>query len=185
LPLSYAIYPERTAIMVIIPLSLFFAFFMEHGFKYLKHIFEIKGMRVSNLNPLVIVIIFVVSAAAIEFNKVHYIDRISLVSSVTSDDMDAFMWLKNNTDESTLIANNYGDAGIWIPSIILRQVTIPHIDVAYEDKIIRTGIPTYVYVGENCVYPFSCLEKASDLLHNTNYQLVYSKGLALVFKKIQ
>lgn len=179
LPLSYSIYPERTAVMAIIPISLFFAYFLEIIFEYLKK----KELNKKILISIVFILIIGTMSVAVPFNKANYVNGIAIQSSVTSADMKAFEWLKENTNETTVMDNNYGDGGLWIPSIILRPITNAHVNVIYLDKKTSMGNPQYVYIGKKCVY--NCPKKASDYMNNTDYKEVYSKEGVEIFKRMR
>jgi hypothetical protein len=163
LPFSCSIYPERVAMMAVIPISLFFGY----AFEYMCNLFHRKYFYLSMILMITICILMA------NYNKKYYLDTIVDRASITDADMKAFEWLKNHTNETEVIKNNYGDAGLWIPAIISRPVTIPHINVIYLDKIKEQGEPKYVYIGKKEVYP--CAFKNSNFKNNSKYKHVYDK----------
>lgn len=164
LPFSYSLYPERIAMMAIIPISLFFGYVFEH----MRSLFNRKYFYLS------IVLIVTICILMANYNKKYYLDTILDRTSITDADMKAFEWLKNHTSYTEAIKNNYGDAGLWIPAIISRPITSPHVNVIYLDKIKEPVKPKYVYIGKKEVY-LSLPFKNSDFKNNSKYKQVYDK----------
>lgn len=177
LPFSYAIYPERVATMTIIPLSLFFAYALEVPFKYFENrkLFNKKFLSIAIFG----LIIFTMTKVP-KFNKMNYAGGILSQSAVTKADLKAFDWLEKHTSRADVIQNNYGDAGLWIPSIIFRPITNAHINVIYLDKTKPLEGPGYVYIGKKCVY--GCPLKNADFKDNNRYKLVYSRDGVYIYK---
>ena len=74
--------------------------------------------------------------------------------AVTRSDLAAIAWIGANTPPDTVIANNYGDAGVWIPALALRSVTSPHAHFLYEDETRAWAAcqsPPLVFVGAKAV----------------------------------
>jgi len=177
LPLSYLIYPERTAVLIIIPMAVFFAFSSEKIFVFLKnyaHLSE-KGCQV-----LVCLMLFLVLAATPAFNQADYIKEFIKQNSVTKEDLKAITWLKDNTNPQDIIDNNYGDAGLWIYPIASRRITTPHVNIMYLGRAKPNKNPSYVYIGKKCVY--GCPLKDEDFIQNPNYQKVYSEDGVSIYK---
>jgi hypothetical protein len=181
LPFSYAIYPERVTIMVIVPLSLFFAFASE---SLLDHLRDKRPFKEGILNFLPLVLLLMMMILVPKYNREQYIHLAVDQSSVTEADLEAFYWLKDHTNETDVIQNNYGDGGLWIPSIISRPITNAHINVVYLDKVKQVGEPTYVYVGKKCVYADRCELDNSDFKDNSGYELVYSEDGVYIYRII-
>jgi hypothetical protein len=181
LPFSYAIYPERVTIMVIVPLSLFFAFASE---SLLDHLRDKRPFKEGILNFLPLVLLLMMMVLVPKYNREQYTHLAVDQSSVTEADLEAFYWLKDHTNETDVIQNNYGDGGLWIPSIISRPITNAHINVVYLDKVKQVGEPTYVYIGKKCVYADRCELDNSDFKDNSGYELVYSKDGVYIYKII-
>lgn len=174
LPFSYAIYPERVALMTVIPLSILFGYAIGESLKFIKN---------KHLNNTIK--IFLVLAALLlshETNKLLFIDRIKAFSPLTNEDVEAFMWLDKTAKKNDIIQNNYGDAGLWIPAVIFRGITHPHVNVVYLDKLKSLGKPKFVYVGSKCVYPESCQLNKSALKDNNKYKLVYNSNGVYIYQ---
>ena len=74
---------------------------------------------------------------------------------VTQHDLRAFEWIKHNTSPRVHIANNYSDAGIWIPMMTGRTVSVPHVNIINwaETKLQLASMPArYIYIGARSVY---------------------------------
>ncbi len=174
LPLSYAVYPERVATMAVIPLSVLFAYAIDRGMKSIKQ----KHLHAA-------IKIFLILAAlrlSHETNQLIFIDRIKTFSPLTKEDVKAFMWLDEHAKENDIIRNNYGDAGLWIPAVIFRGVTHPHVNVVYLDKMKSLGSPKYVYIGSKCVYPESCQLNNDLYKDNEKYKLVYHYNKVYIYQ---
>jgi len=175
LPFSYSLYPERIATMNIIPLSLFLAYFF--------CLLEYYGTKLTNktfISHSIIVILISTLFLAPIFNKDQFVN-LSWMSSVTKEDSRAINWLKDNTPQEEIIDNNYGDAGLWIPAIISRQITNAHVNVVYLDKLKPSGEARYVYIGKKCVY--NCPLKIKDFKNNLQYKQIYSEEGVFIFEK--
>lgn len=169
---SYAIYPERVAIMIIIPLSVFFACALQNIISLV--------MEQKRLGKFIVCLLLIELALfALIFNREKYVNPLIQASSVTEDDLKAFSWLKGHTAETDIIQNNYGDAGLWIPSIIERKITNPHLNVLYLDKVEKPEKATYIYIGKKCVY--ECPLQSPDL-DKKQYKNIYSVNGVNIYK---
>lgn len=176
LPFSYMIYPERVAVMTIIPLSLFFADTLNTVFCFLEY----KKLKAVFFKGIVLLIIVGTLSAAVFFNKIKYIRNIVRRSSLTSADMKAFDWLKQNVKEKEVIKNSYCDAGVWIPSILFMPVTEAHVNVIYLDKRKPLNTSTYVYIGKKSVCKASLNKKIFD--KDYRYIKVYDQEDVHIYK---
>ena len=186
LPLSHLIYPERTSIMLAVPVCIFTALGLEEFYvfsgrvycemvnknvvyeKYIKYIFHCF---------LLLILILLIGVN----NKKYFVNQVITYSTVTKEDMKAFHWMKENIDPEVVVQNNYGDAGNWIPSIVGNPITTAHVNVAYLDKIKKNSLkPKYVYIGKKCVYT-PCLN-ASNYTNNLKFKNIYSKDGVSIFK---
>ncbi len=185
LPFSFLIYPEKVALMVVIPFSLFFGFGLQ---KLAEKISDKKTQRIIS-----VALLFVVLLTVPFFNQVNYEKPLIQQNSVTESDLKAFSWLKENTSETTVIQNNYGDSGIWIPSVIFRPITSPHINIFYLNKVKWFSEPEYIFIGKKCVYSgkrtafegtildyCSITKKALNV--RSDIQLVYSEDGVFIYK---
>jgi hypothetical protein len=113
-----------------------------------------------------------------------YLFNSASMCSVTRSDMDAFRWMSAVLNKRAVVVNNYGDAGIWIPSVVGMTITNPYIDLAYKEELDANLLklkPDYIYIGSKAVYPVEI--KSQDLEKNPGrYRRVYSNGAAQVWK---
>jgi len=177
LPFSYLIYPERTATMIIIPVSFFFSLTVEKIFSCSK-----KCLNLSDkfYKILIFAMLFIVLLPVPLFNGANYVQAIAGSNSVTPQDFKAIEWLGENTNPKDVIANNYGDAGLWIYPLISRPITTPHINVMYLYEVKPGANPTYVYIGKKCVY--DCPLKKENFDKNSKYKKVYSENGVSIYK---
>ncbi len=85
----------------------------------------------------------------------YYIKPGLAEAPVTRRDLRAFEWIKHNTPPHTHIANNYSDAGIWIPMMTGRTVSVPHVNIINwsQTKLQLASRPArYIYIGARSVY---------------------------------
>lgn len=75
--------------------------------------------------------------------------------TVTANDLQMMTWMNANLDRNAVVANNYGDAGAWIPALAFRAVTHPHTNPFYFDEIDawRMQVPAdHLFIGERRIY---------------------------------
>jgi len=88
---------------------------------------------------------------------VYYLRPGLAEAPVTPYDLRAFDWIDKNTDPHAHIANNYSDAGLWIPAMTRRSAAVPHVNIINwsETKLALASRPAqFIYVGARSVYPF-------------------------------
>ncbi len=104
------------------------------------------------------IVIGVALACACASGSYAYYIRPSLAEvPVTPDDLRALDWIEKHTDPDAHIANNYSDAGLWIPTMTRRSVAVPHVNIINwsETKLVLASRPAqFIYVGARSVYPF-------------------------------
>ena len=188
LPYSYILWPERFTMLLIFPLSIFIGY----------------GLNVLNFNSkkkftkkiFIFCIITYISLLTFERKLPYknYIRKYIEMSNVTNDDLKAILWLKNNTSKNDIINNNYGDAGIWIPAIIFRKITRPHLtskleknyyeSIKFTDRrIMDENKADYIFIGSKCVY--NCPIKKEDIKLDKRYKLIKKFNETLIFKNIK
>lgn len=120
-------------------------------------------------------------------NAEFIVNQSTKFSSVTKNDMAAFQWLSDNTSSTDVIANNYGDAGIWIPALVAR--TINHNDAAPHDfdelhPTEKKLKPNYIYIGDKQIYPENIGYYKGSFANDPGYQRVFTAGKAVIYRKI-
>ena len=143
LPLSYLIYPERTAVMAAVSLCIFFAIFLEYFFKCLKIFVNEKINIFLRATTLIIIICLI-----FHYNNIYYLLPAKRFDFLRSNDLEAFKWLEKNTKQDDVIASDYSAPAYWIPAVIMRPVTRCHINGMYELKIEQNVNPKYIYLTE-------------------------------------
>ena len=107
-------------------------------------------------------------------------------ASVTRDDLRAFEWIRQNTRPDAHIANNYSDAGVWIPAMTRRSVSVPHVNILHweETKLALAARPAdYIYLGAKRVYQFPFeWDEATIRSLQPRPKLVFASGNARLFK---
>ena len=179
LPFSFGLYPDR----ILGLFSIVYAYFIGRALPELTNFRPLSGFS-KILLPLfmVICIPFVISMHVSEYTTVRRAGR--LHASVTDNDMAAFRWIIKNTNSSDVIANNEGDAGIWLPvytgRMITRNDSSPHIfdELFLAQSMLR---PAYAYIGDKISYP-EAMPYPVEYYNKANYSLVFSQGNAKVYK---
>lgn len=140
LPLSYAIYPERVALLLLLPSGLGIG-------ALLDGVCRLVARRDILLWGMASLIIFV----AIRHNEKLFYKGLIPNALVSEADLKAIQWIAENTPPEAVVQNRYGDAGLWIPAIAFRPITDPHLSPFFFDEF-RTASPRlkarYVYVGK-------------------------------------
>jgi hypothetical protein len=140
LPLSYGLYPERVALLLLLPLAVSIGALLD-------------GVR--SLFPKAALPIWMM-AAAVLFTSIRENERLlyrglAAHCLLTEADLQAMQWLQVNTNPGDVIQNRYGDGGLWIPAVAFRGITDPHLNPFYFDEF-RASSTTlkarYVYVGK-------------------------------------
>jgi hypothetical protein len=140
LPLSYAMYPERVALLLLLPFAVGIGALLD-GVRRLAPGRDILFWGMATVTLFV----------AVRENEKLF--RKGLVPNVlvSEADLKAVHWLAETTAPGTVVQNHYGDAGLWIPAIAFRPVTDPHLNPFIFDEF-RSASPglkaRYVYVGK-------------------------------------
>ncbi len=172
LPLSYLIYPERTATLGLIPVALLTA----HGVRWLYETLRTVVTH-ERLRMCLALLCWLVVGWGLHMKQLPYLGSHINENAVTSQDLEAFRWLAARTAPGDRVLTNYGDAGLWIPAAIGRKVTAPHVNVAYLDKLTSDDdAPAYAFVGARCLNPMQCPHTAASLREDPAWRLVFKTG---------
>jgi hypothetical protein len=180
LPFSYMIYPERTALFAIVPMALLFA----AGLEFI--VFKIKPFSTKHKSITIAgycLVVFFLTIVPAVYNKKRFIHGVESNSSVSQDDMNAFAWLAKNTKKEDVTITNYGDAGIWIPSIIQRRVTSAHLNIMhlFSNRPFPEK-PKFIFIGSKCVYKSDCNENHEKYFGHPDYDKVYQSNETYIYK---
>lgn len=176
LPLSYALYPERVALLVLLPAGLGIGALID-GLRYLLGRFLRWEFSTWVMAGLVIVL-------SVRQNEQAYYNIARQYALVTGADLRALRWLQANTKPDDVIQASYGDAGLWIPAIAFRAITTPHLNPFYFDELgegIRKLKAQYVYLGARRVYG-EPIDPAQFDAHPERYRRVYAHDGVTIYK---
>lgn len=140
LPLSFAIYPERTALLLLLPLSLGLGALIES----IRQVFADKPVTIYLMTALIV-------STAMHYNEKLFFKGLIPNTLLTQADLQAMRWIQDNTKAGVVFENKYGDAGLWIPAIAFRGITDPHLNPFYFDEFRAAASSLkaqYVYVGK-------------------------------------
>jgi hypothetical protein len=152
----------------------------------------------------IIMIILIVGVFPPLAKSYHYINVYSDFGvSVTDSDIDAFNWIKENTQNKSVFLNEYNvDAGQWIPifterSVLYTQAVARNSEIDYWTIItqFRENVDspsalelleqynfTYVYIGDKTTYNRKQLFDATKFLNSEYYLPIYYKNGIWIFK---
>jgi hypothetical protein len=161
LPLSYALYPERVALLLLLPFALGIAALLDRAQRLLTQ----KDFMLWAVAALILL-------AAVRHNEQLLRHGLIAHALVTTADLQAMRWIQENTEASTVFHNRYGDAGLWLPAIAFRSITDPHLNPFYFDEF-RAASPElnarYIYIGKKKLLgepiPIEEFEARPDLYH--------------------
>jgi hypothetical protein len=117
----------------------------------------------------------------------YALDKVN--SSVTSSDIKAFQWIRNNVDKDAVFATNYGDSGPLITSIGERKIFAPHgMDIWHGKEMKDWQLvhrPNYVYIGKerNLKYPDEYKREDCDSKAK-KYNKIYDQDGVSIYKII-
>lgn len=185
LPLSPLLYPDRLATILQIPLSVFVGYSID---KLLNHYNNSKTFQI-NFYTATFALFALYWAIGFRFLP-YYQDTLkdtSTAEMVTSNDLAAFSWIQENTEERAIFLNNYGDAGIWLPAIAGRKVKINDAGPYDLDEVERAGQrlkENYVFIGDKVTYPNHINLTKKQFDGSANYKLLFEAGEAKVYQVV-
>lgn len=183
IPFSSLLYPKRMVVLLTIPIALGLAEGMSHGAHAVR-------TYLSSANRYMLVALTMILAVIAYYphvdNHLKRFIRSGNLSVVTRQDLDAMQWLSNHTKPSDIILNNYEDAGLWIPAITNRQITLYHTNpIDMGQRTVNRGKETYAFIG-NKTFTANPQSNAvnADLLVNdpARYTRMYASGMAEIYK---
>ncbi|HYB52498.1 MAG TPA: hypothetical protein VEG84_01410, partial [Thermoanaerobaculia bacterium] len=110
-------------------------------------------------------------------------------SAVTADDLAAFDWIRANTPQAAVFANNPGDGGPLIPAAAHRKILEPHYYWFFDQPEMeawraRTAVD-YVYVGAEPAPPWGRKWTAEQLDRDPRVALAARLGRARVYRVLE
>jgi hypothetical protein len=175
LPLSYAMYPERVALLLLLPFALGIGALLDG----LRH-------RWPKQEVIMWVMVALVLFIAVRENERLLYKGLIPNSLLTKADLLAMRWIRGHTNPGALFHNRYGDAGLWIPAIAFRPITDPHLNPFYFDEFrtASSGLKAqYIYVGKRKVLgePISVVEFESA---PNRYRKVYDQDSVIIYEVV-
>lgn len=172
LPFSFLLYPERIIALVLMPVPMvIFLCWMKLN-KY--SIYLRAGL-------LLLLLLFAFGTWWFKYAK-----PIPEKSAVTFNDKFVLSWMKDNLPPKSIIANNFSDAGVWIPVLTDFPVSYPHINpllYPYLQHAFPIGEAGYIFIGEREIYTggtnFNIKTIEKDPRH---YFLLKQKGEAKLYQ---
>jgi hypothetical protein len=165
LPASYAIYPDRIMLLLVLPAA------------------RVLALAAADI-PRQRVLLAVVLVSAIFPAWRHYL-AVDGHMPVTHDDITAIAWIADNVPEKAVIDTSYGDAGLWIPALATRPASNAHVNIVYEDEVVawRQALrPDWAFIGSKRVYPGPTLDRAA-LDASPSWTLRHTTGAAAVYER--
>lgn len=176
LPGSPALYPERMLVLLLVPGATFVAASIDGVGRALGALPRAAGGAIA--------LVLTVALGGWAYVRASLaVTRAGERITVTARDLEAIEWLDAHVPKDAIVANNYGDAGAWIPALAFRAVSHPHTNPFYFDEIDawrqRTA-PTYLFIGELARYD---VKYRRDVVTKANaeYRLLEQAGGAMVF----
>ncbi len=181
LPGSILLYPERVRLLLLAPTGALLAAGLEGLWRRATAWPAARRKRMLGWTTALAVLWPLVEAVV----SVHVAgNRVA----VTRDDLAAMRWMEANLPADALVANNYGDAGLWIPALAFRAVTSPHhLPLQYRDEVeafLRRRSPGYLFTGEKLVYPPVQYPPDDVAAQPGRYRLLHSEGNARLYQVV-
>jgi hypothetical protein len=193
-PLWHLLYPERLALIMVLPLSLLGGY----GLRQLTRTLPNKFRSMPKKLWLTLILLLLVPDALYRVIQMSQVP--ARASPVTQQDMEAFLWIRDNVPVDSLILVSNADAGQWIPvftgrrvfplevvmnnpekvaagrsltQLLLLNASDPEVRDIVEDADVR-----YVYIGAKTI--FNRQKFNYDALLGTGlFRAVYSDGANL------
>lgn len=186
LPLSQLLYPKRMALLLSLPLALGIAQGLSCALETVYTHFVMHSRR-NRIILYGLALIFVLYAYYPHvLIHIRRFTNSSALNTLTQEDIGAMDWISAHTSDRDIILNNYTDAGLWIPAVTNRQITLYHTNPIDMDLLSHNrGKETYAYIGNKSLTALPQTDEVSiaNLEKDpARYTLVYQNGNARVYK---
>ncbi len=171
LPFSSVLYPVRIIPVLVIPIAVGIAD-------------AVSDLTARSRIAGAILLLFLAVLLVQRNIAVRFVRYSRTQSAVTHSDMAAMEWLAAHTDKRDIIANDYDDAGLWIPALAWRPVTVYQTNPA-DYHTVRTYIspvPSYAYVGASHVTSLETLTAPFGRVASESAMPVYVKDGVTVYR---
>jgi hypothetical protein len=212
-PLWYRIDPNRTFSITSLSVAVMVGLIMEAGLRNLvserrfkfgrSFLLSLKGWRsITRTRMLAIILVSLIVVAQIISNAALLFSA-RADSPVQTDDIQAFSWIKTQTQANATFFVNSADAGTWIPLYTSRRVVLPFGVITnytlLEDytvalsafminpanitslQFMRSTGATYVYAGPGRIYDRPGFDIAK-ILGSGTFDVVYKVGSVWIFR---
>ncbi len=175
LPFSSLLYPQRIILILLIPISWIIAETL-HAYRSQKH-----GILPTTIG-CVLLLLMVLQLRQFQFTSTSRHHQL-----VTDNDITVLMWLKQHSEKTDIIWNRYEDAGVWIPAIIYRPITIYHTNPVdkYALMTVVKKAPRFAFIGEAVPQQGNIRDLVGESYpsaENWQFTLLYSRGNAAVYR---
>jgi hypothetical protein len=174
LPGSEVLYPKRIAPALLVAFGLGVATLVEWA---------------SSRRPVLVLVYALVIPTGLVMHLREYQQGAKHEVTLQPDDRAALAWIAANVPKDALIANNYGDSGLWIPAVAHRAVTRVHTNPFYFSAFLtarREQRADWVYVGSRALwgaqYPPAWPRDVAD--HDPRLRLAFQRGDARVYRVV-
>ncbi len=186
LPFSEVLYPKRIALFWVIPLGLGIGL----GLTRATQLILPQENRRIRYAPFLAQAVPLLAALMLMFptikRTVSDTNDAANLSVVTADDLAAMRWLDRHTTQYDVILNNYQDAGLWIPAIANRTITLYHTNPIDMDSLaITRGRETYAFIGSTSLTmppEVDPVNEQSLTRMQTAAKKVFGQGRAAVYR---
>jgi hypothetical protein len=172
LPLSYAIYPERVALLLLLPCAVGIGALLDG----VRHLVARRAVLLWGVAALIVFV-------AVSHNEKLLHKGMIRNALLSEADLKAIQWIAETTAPGTVVQNRYGDAGLWIPAIAFRPITDPHLSPFFFDEF-RAASPRlkaeYVYIGKKKLLGEPIAREEFESRPNL-YRKVYDRDGVLIY----
>lgn len=173
LPLSSVLYPYRISLFLLIPAAWCIALLLSEA-------------RKRSLTVFMLCILVILSVFLPRLRGSLYLSEAKNNEGVSQTSMRALTWLAAHTDIHDVIWNRYDDAGLWIPGVIFRPITVYHTNPIDMDMLssARKRYPTYAFRRET---PSPGIAIQTDVATrfpeavNWKFDVVYEDGISRIY----
>lgn len=174
LPLSSVLYPYRTSLILLVPIAWSLALLLFETRKYSRALYL--------TSILLILLLFTPN-----LRVAQYLSEAKNNEGVPKTSMNALSWLAAHTETDDVIWNRYDDAGLWIPAVIFRPITLYHTNPIDMEQLrtITQRYPTYAFRNEAPTPDVTIQEDVKTNFPeaiNWKFDVVYTDGISSIYK---
>lgn len=174
LPLSSILYPYRTSLILLIPISWSVALLLYETRKYSRALY---------LTSIALMLLVFIP----RLHVTQFLAEAKNNEGVSITSMKALSWLAAHTNVHDVIWNRYDDAGLWIPAVIFRPITLYHtnpVDMA-RLRAARHRYPSYAFRNEAPTPGVTIQEDVAVSIPEAiswKFDVVYDDGVSVIYK---